>query len=436
MKYVIDVLCKTWSKCEGYYTQYGDWHDGEGEDYDLTQKELESLCKAANKKFKTYYEKGLLEGLNNDIKNDYKVTGCEVSFFVIPKDTSKDINTPKAYLKVTLSCDLNVKEYIAVNDLREASIFDETLLHDILGQLSDEIGENMGDDPIFEDGRKHYHLNFDYYEAESTTMIPDDYDSTHTDNNTNNNDAINSNDTINSNENNTVPLEPPFDEREWEFEHESFGVVQVSRTSSNPPSPLFASPVKHGTFITLRIYPGQVNRRHHENVIHPLRNKAYIEVMLTDSQWARMVSSIGQGSGTPCTIRSINGKSVDLYELPTTRKSFDNDVKVSLQGLSTKIKKALDESISLLLEKDGKGKRRNLTLEERENIVNKLRDLLTEFEHNLPFMQTMFSENIDKETDYALLELHSLHNSLLKDLGLQLLKSGDLQNINLLDFGK
>ena len=281
MKYVIDILCETWSECEGYYTQYGDWYDGEGDDYDLTQEELESLCKAANRKFKYYYEKGLLEGLNNDIKNEYKVTGCEVLFFVATKEESKNTSTPQAYLKVTLSCDLTVKEYIAVNDHREATTFDDTLLQDILGQLSDGIGENIGDDPIFEDGRAHYHLNFDYYEAESTTMIPDEYDSTHTDN------------TINSNENNTVPLEPPFDEQEWEFEHESFGVVQVSRTSSNPPSPLFASPVKHGTFITLRIYPGQVNRRHHENVIHPSKNRSYIEVMFTDSQWARMVSSIG-----------------------------------------------------------------------------------------------------------------------------------------------
>ena len=89
MKYVIDILCETWSECEGYYTQYGDWYDGEGDDYDLTQEELESLCKAANRKFKYYYEKGLLEGLNNDIKNEYKVTGCEVLFFVATKEESK-----------------------------------------------------------------------------------------------------------------------------------------------------------------------------------------------------------------------------------------------------------------------------------------------------------------------------------------------------------
>jgi hypothetical protein len=51
-------------------------------------------------------------------------------------------------------------------------------------------------------------------------------------------------------------------------------------------------------------------------------HKPIISVELSMLQFAEMISSIGKGEGTPCTIKSFNGDRKPEYKLPDQRESL------------------------------------------------------------------------------------------------------------------
>jgi hypothetical protein len=85
--------------------------------------------------------------------------------------------------------------------------------------------------------------------------------------------------------------------------HPAFGVVTVTRSSGSPRS-LFQSDLQHNETITLAVHTATRKRDLHHDWVHPDREIVEIEMSL--AQWGAVVSSMGQGSGTPVTVRRRN----------------------------------------------------------------------------------------------------------------------------------
>lgn len=83
--------------------------------------------------------------------------------------------------------------------------------------------------------------------------------------------------------------------------HPSFGLVTVNRWSSSPGTSLFDSELRHQHFITLTVERADRTRDLNRDWIHG-SGPALVQIKLSEAQWAAMVSSVGNGSGTPCTI--------------------------------------------------------------------------------------------------------------------------------------
>lgn len=93
-------------------------------------------------------------------------------------------------------------------------------------------------------------------------------------------------------------------------EHPSFGVVRVNRVSAGAPGiRLFDSSLPHHQFVTLEI-AGAVRHRdlNHDTIFGNHRPKIAVEMTL--SQWGALVSSFGQGAGTPVTITRVDNIAV------------------------------------------------------------------------------------------------------------------------------
>lgn len=91
--------------------------------------------------------------------------------------------------------------------------------------------------------------------------------------------------------------------------HPSYGVVNLSRVTAQPGVRLFDSSITHNEFVSLTI-SGATRQRslHHDWIFsdhHPI-----IEIEMTMTQWGALVSSFGQGSGTPVTLRRVNGEDI------------------------------------------------------------------------------------------------------------------------------
>lgn len=98
--------------------------------------------------------------------------------------------------------------------------------------------------------------------------------------------------------------------------HPSFGVVRVVSVSGG--TQLFDSSIPHHRWIKLEISRASRRRNLHTDYIHA-DNRALIEIDMSMAQWAQLVSSIGDGSGTPVTINRFDGEMVPRAADDTSR---------------------------------------------------------------------------------------------------------------------
>jgi hypothetical protein len=181
--------------------------------------------------------------------------------------------------------------------------------------------------------------------------------------------------------------------------HPSYGMVRFSRRQGSP-GRLFGSSLRtHESYVTLSVGPGE---RIHDNGYdryHGSLRGELLEVDLSAAQFAELLTTMNVGSGVPCTIRYVNGKKVDgppeaLVEVEKIRVGFKRDMK----DLASKCKSDV-KAVEDLLQK------KSLTKADREEILNRVRKVMTEVSENTPFMLSMFEEATEKVVQHAKAEV-------------------------------
>ena len=121
--------------------------------------------------------------------------------------------------------------------------------------------------------------------------------------------------------------------------HPTFGMVSLSRVTGE--MRLFGSHMpSNSTAMKLT-----VKRADHQFSLGQtwiFGRKTVCEVYLSPAQFAQLLTSVGQGDGTPCTIRRVNGEPDpgEVPEMPSEHKHIRDDVIEGLGGLSGKLKAA------------------------------------------------------------------------------------------------
>ena len=175
-------------------------------------------------------------------------------------------------------------------------------------------------------------------------------------------------------------------------EHESYGTIIVSRMQSGGQHPLFGSSLQDRNTIRLEIKSAKIARTLSTDFIHPGRQ--IIEVELSQSQWAEMVSSIGVGEGTPCTIRYINGKQMEDCPYISVRDQFDDEFDDSVQESLEGLRNAVAACEGLL------GKK-SVTKADREQVLSLIRKAYREVSDAVPFIKKQFTEQMDNTVKEA-----------------------------------
>ena len=125
--------------------------------------------------------------------------------------------------------------------------------------------------------------------------------------------------------------------------HPAYAVVQISRTSGH--AQLFDSEFNHQHFITLRIAPADVTRNLSNNWIYQ-KNTPYIEVEMSEAQFATAITSINAGSGTPCTLKYRDSERVPGIERDPNLA--DNKFKDEMQKTFSEAIESTEELESLI----------------------------------------------------------------------------------------
>ena len=195
--------------------------------------------------------------------------------------------------------------------------------------------------------------------------------------------------------------------------HESYGLIGISRVSGGPGN-LFGSSIKHHNFITLRIKRAESNRDLHRNWYNGYEN--LIEVDMSNTQFAEMITTMNMGDGVPCTITHVGYNTMAPPPDIQQREIFEEEFKEDMQKVGNKISSAIKKAEALL---DVKG---NVKKANRNEIIALLNSISQDINSNMPFVQTQFNKAMDKTVLEAKGEVEAFVTNKVVSLGIEALR--------------
>jgi len=200
-----------------------------------------------------------------------------------------------------------------------------------------------------------------------------------------------------------------------EEKHESFGLLQISRTSNSSGINLFGSSIKHSNTIMLRIKPAKRIREYNRDWYMDY-DDSYVEVEMSPTQFAEAITSLNQGNGIPVTVKRIQGKRVESCPEVNKRQEFENEFKDRMEEIKDRLNDLIKDTKEILSAK------KNITVAERKTIQSQIEMLIQEVGSNLPFVNSQFNEQMDKTVLEAKGETEAFFENKINQLGLNELK--------------
>jgi len=203
--------------------------------------------------------------------------------------------------------------------------------------------------------------------------------------------------------------------------HPAFGMISLCRTTCSPPTVLFGSAVKHGSFISLTIKEAQ--RCSSQSHDWYFGRRELIRVTISGTQLGDMLSSMNVGDGVPCTIERFNGEGrPKIEEFSTVQAEAQAQMSEQLDRLFDKSKAALEKARSIV----ERGAPKKADKEE-------LLSLLTQLSHgiggNIKFAGKCFDEKVEKMVTQAKGEVEAFISNKIQSAGLQALGAKPLVKI-------
>jgi hypothetical protein len=205
-------------------------------------------------------------------------------------------------------------------------------------------------------------------------------------------------------------------EKEIKEQHESFGLIRIGRgmISGGGGTNLFGSSIEHRSIITLEISTAEIQRTLSQDWVHS--NKQLIEVDMSPTQFADMVTSLNMGDGVPVTIRKFNGKTMEDCPHISKRKQFSQETEAQMQDIAKIVDGALVKA-KVVVEK-----KTPATKGELKELLDSLVKLKQEIDSNLPFIHNQFNRQMDKTVVEAKGEVEAFVNNIVVKLGMEKLR--------------
>ena len=191
--------------------------------------------------------------------------------------------------------------------------------------------------------------------------------------------------------------------------HPSFANIYIGRTCCSGQKNLFGSSIKHSETITLKISPAYMARDLNYDRYYA-DNTPYIEVEMSQAQFAQAITSLNMGAGVPVTLTRLNGEYIEPCPFVDKREQFNNEFRDDMQRVSKELDEVTAEVEKLVEEK------RTFSKADREKILKALRNVKQQIGSNYPYMYSMFNEQMDKTVSEAKAEIESHLQGRMEDV--------------------
>lgn len=176
--------------------------------------------------------------------------------------------------------------------------------------------------------------------------------------------------------------------------HPAFAQISANRVSGG--AVLYGSDLQHQHYIRLRISPSELKRSLSNDWPHAGR-RSYIEVDLSEAQWATFVSSMNVGGGVQCTLRSRDGQIVPEMPEPTQRHDqFARELKAKQAGALSHL-----EELAKALQDSG------LPVKKMKPLLDLVTRAQMKISDSTPFVAEQFTEHMERVTQAAKAEVNA-----------------------------
>ena len=195
------------------------------------------------------------------------------------------------------------------------------------------------------------------------------------------------------------------------YHHPSFGMLSFSRAHGGH-SNLFGSSIQHRDTIHMVLKEGTVSRDLNEDWY--LGGPEIVEVEMSQSQFAELITSMNMGSGVPCTIKFIKGKGrIPEPDFINKREQITNEFKERMDDKKASANKIYEEIKTLLDTKKSIGKG------DRAAILRKIHSITNGLSSESNFMFRQFQEQMDKTITQAKGEIEAFAQNRINTIAQQ-----------------
>ena len=202
--------------------------------------------------------------------------------------------------------------------------------------------------------------------------------------------------------------------------HESYGMVGIYRTSSSG-TYLFGSIQRHHSFITLTIKKAERVRHLAQDWYHA-DSLPIVEIEMSHSQFAELITSPGIGDGVPCTIRGLGGELLEPCPPPESMESkFSEDLKKTTKETVAGLKQLTQQLGQALLPGE-----KALNKTELKALLSQIQNAVMSITDSIPFIEKQFDEEMEEKRDKMVGELEAIATHMLVNLGKEALATSKM----------
>lgn len=196
--------------------------------------------------------------------------------------------------------------------------------------------------------------------------------------------------------------------------HPAYGQIGASRITGR--TNLYGSDFQHQNYIRVRIAKSEMHRN--ISTDWPSANSLpYIEVDLSEAQWASFVSSMNVGQGTLCTVRSVGINQLpELPDPPSREKQFYGEVRETMQ-------EAIDNINKLRAEVNES----KMPQKQKDAILGHCRMIEMRIGSSVSYVLDQFGEHMENTVEKAKIEINAYVTNTVMRTGIAALTDGDDQ---------
>ena len=194
--------------------------------------------------------------------------------------------------------------------------------------------------------------------------------------------------------------------------HPSYGQIVLTKPTSGGGATLFGSKVKHPSFISVSINEAKLSEDGFGE--HVFGGNTILRFDMSEAQWAHMVSSFGDGSGTPVTLR-LRDNGQGYIEHPPEQAPVIDLAKQSAQDTKNALVKRLkDLETDVKKVSEGSG---TVTKKDMKKLAMDFNILAWWLSSNFDYLENQVVERMENEVAKANIEIEAIISNAVQRLG-------------------